>query len=255
VRQSTEYGMTVRKWGSGAPIIYIHGLGEAGLCFAGLVARPEVAAYTHVVPDLPGYGRSQWPARPETLDELADRLIAWLGVMSPRPILVGHSMGGVLAVLVAERVPERLAGIVNIDGNVSLGDCTYSGKAAVLSRDELVGGGFDTLREAVYVDGATAAELRGYYAALRFADPATYHQHASDLVALSTDERMAGRIAALRAPSIFVAGVPGGVCARSRELLVTAGARWIGVEPAGHWVYVDQPARCAEIIAGMSGRA
>jgi N-formylmaleamate deformylase len=252
VRQSIERGMAVRRWGSGPPIVYIHGLGEAGLCFAGLIARPELASFTHIVPDLPGYGRSAWPERAESLDELADRLIAWIGVMSPRPVLVGHSMGGVLAVLIAERVPMRIAGIVNIDGNVSLGDCTFSGKAAVLSREEITTGGFDVLREVVYADGATAPELRGYYAALRFADPSTYHRHACDLVSLSTVETQAGRIANLAVPATFLAGVPGGICERSRELLTAAGARWIPIEPAGHWVYIDQPARCAAVIAAAA---
>lgn len=242
--------MVVRRWGDGAPVVYIHGLGEAGVCFAPLIAQPSLAGFAHVIPDLPGYGRSAWPERAHGLDELADQLIAWLAAQpGPRPIVVGHSMGGVLATMIAERAPAQVAAIVNIDGNISLGDCTFSGVAAALSLAEMLGGGFDRLREAIYADGATAPELRGYYAALRFADPVTYHRHACDLVALSTPETFAARVAAVTVPATFVAGVPGGICERSRALLSSAGARWIAVEPAGHWVYVDQPARCAAIIA------
>jgi pimeloyl-ACP methyl ester carboxylesterase len=256
MRESIEHGMVVRRWGDGPPLVYIHGLGEAGLCFAPLVADSVLARFTHVVPDLPGYGRSAWPARAQGLDELADHLLAWLAAQpGPRPVLVGHSMGGVLALLMAERAPAALAAIVNIDGNISLGDCTFSGKAAALSLPEMLAGGFDRLREAIYADGANAPELRGYYAALRFADPATYHRHACDLVALSTPETLARRLAALTVPATFLAGVPGGICERSRDLLTTAGARWVAVEPAGHWVYADQPARCAEVIAAVAAAA
>jgi pimeloyl-ACP methyl ester carboxylesterase len=249
MEQSVERGMVVRRTGAGPAIVYVHGLGEAGHCFAELIREPALAGFTHIVPDLPGYGRSAWPVQAATLDELADVLAAWLGDLGAPAVLVGHSMGGVLGILVAERAPALVRALVNIDGNNSRGDCTFSGKAAALTLAEMHAGGFDRQREEVYAGGATARELRGYYAALRFADPASYHRHSCDLVALSDGEQLATRMAKLAVPATFVAGVPGGICERSRALLTAAGARWIAVEPAGHWVYVDQPARCAAIIA------
>lgn len=245
--------MSVRRYGSGAAIVYLHGLGEAGGCFESLIAEPALAGFTHVVPDLPGYGRSAWPKRPASLDQLAGELARWLRRFPTPPVVVGHSMGGVLAVLIAEAARERVAAVVNVDGNVSLGDCTFSGKAAQLTLEQMRDGGFDRLREEVFVDGAARGELRGYYAALRFADPATYHRHACDLVALSTVEAMAVRMAHVGVPCTFVAGVPGGVCERSRELLTEANVNWVGVEPAGHWVFADQPGVCARIIASVRG--
>jgi pimeloyl-ACP methyl ester carboxylesterase len=245
--------MSVRRYGSGADIVYLHGLGEAGGCFESLIGEPVLAAFTHVVPDLPGYGRSAWPQRPESLDRVAGALARWLRRFKAPPVVVGHSMGGVLAVLIAEAAKERVAAVVNIDGNVSIGDCTYSGKAAPMSVEEMRGGGFERLRDEAYVDGAARVELRGYYAAMRFADPATYHRHACDLVALSMAETMAVRMAHLGVPCTYVAGVPGGACERSRELLAEAKVNWVGVEPAGHWVFADQPGVCARIIAGVRG--
>jgi pimeloyl-ACP methyl ester carboxylesterase len=250
LRQTIEHGMVVRRHGDGPPIVYLHGLGEAGLCFAPLISRPELSGRTHVIPDLPGYGRSAWPARVPTLDELADTLSAWLHDLGIAPVVVGHSMGGVLGVLIAERSPERIAALINIDGNISPGDCVFSGRAARLTPDAMLDGGFDRLRDEIFIAAADHHELRGYYAALRFADPASYHRHACDLVAVSAPETMAARMAGLGIPATFVAGVPGGVCVRSRELLDASGVRWVAVEPAGHWVYVDQPAACARVIAG-----
>ena len=75
-----------------------------------------------------------------------------------------------------------------------------------------------------------------------------FYRHARELVELSEGESLAARFAALAVPALFVAGVPRGICERSRTLLDRAGARWIGVEPAGHWVYLDQPARFASIV-------
>ena len=62
-------------------------------------------------------------------------------------------------------------------------------------------------------------------------------------------ETMPARIAALECPTLFVAGVPGGICEHSRRLLDRHELRWLGVEGAGHWVFVDQPDRFANAVA------
>ena len=41
---------------------------------------------------------------------------------------------------------------------------------------------------------------------------------------------------------IVIAGVPGGLCARSLELLDVHRVPWAGIAPAGHWPFLDQPA-------------
>jgi pimeloyl-ACP methyl ester carboxylesterase len=236
------------------------------------------------MPDLPGYGRSPWPedeesdddrrcvraddhadaraddranvradvpaddrsdVRGEGLERLADRMVAWLG--DRRPALIGASMGGVLATLIAERIAVRA--VVDVDGNISLGDCTFSGKALAHALDDFVASGFAALRAEVYEAGRTDGALRGYHAALSAASPRVFHRHARDLVAMSESEQLAPRLAALRAPALFIAGVPGGICEHSRRLLDRHGVRWIGLEPAGHWVHHDQPDAFAAAVA------
>src|SRR5207245_1810936 len=104
IRWSVEHAMTVRRIGEGPELVWIHGLGEASTCFDDVVAR--MPGWTHVLPDLPGCGRSPWPAEPAGLDALADALAAWLGGRTPA-VVIGHSMGGILSVLIAERAPVR----------------------------------------------------------------------------------------------------------------------------------------------------
>ena len=240
--------MSVRRWGAGPELVWIHGLGESATSFDPIATRPELAGYTHVLPDLPGYGRSAWHDAPRSLDALADRLAGWLGAR-PAAALIGHSMGGVLATLIAERAPVRA--VVDIDGNLSSGDCTFSAQAAAYTADAFAAGGFAAMRDAVFVRAASEPPLRGYHAAMVYACPEVFHAHAAELVAMSAREDLPRRLAALRAPALFVAGVPGGVCARSRALLAEVGARWIGIEPAGHWVYLDQPDRFTEQVAAF----
>lgn len=240
--------MIVRRVGTGPDVIWIHGLGEYAASFDAIVKHPGLVGFTHVLPDLPGYGRS---ARLDThglgpLDALAGHLAPWVATHGPNPILIGHSMGGVLATLLAERMP--IGAVVDIDGNLTRGDCTFSAEAAAYGREAFVATGLVAMRETVGERGATEPALRGYHTALTLADADVFHRNAIDLVRLSETETLAPRLAALTARVLFVAGVPGGICERSRAQLDKHGVHWVGIEPSGHWPFIDQPDAFADAV-------
>ena len=240
---SVEHGMVVRRFGDGPELVWIHGLGEQSASFDAVAAR--LPGFTHVLPDLPGYGRSA--PLDESLEQTAARITAWIGDRAP--LLACHSMGGVLAQLVAEQLP--VAGVIDIDGNLTRGDCTFSAKAVAFTRADFAAHGFDTLRDEAYKRGIADPALRGYYVAMRMADPHVFHRHATELVALSAAEVLAPRLAALRVPVLYIAGVPNGACERSRMLLGKHGVRWVGIEPAGHWPFIDQPDAFAAAVRSL----
>jgi pimeloyl-ACP methyl ester carboxylesterase len=251
VRWSVEHGMAVRRCGSGPALVWIHGLGESSVSFEAIVRHAALARFEHVLVDLPGYGRSAWP-EPEPgvpsaaygLDAVADRLTAWLSAMSPAPVVaIGHSMGGVLAQLVAERGAVRA--IVDVDGNLTRGDCTFSAQACA---DPDPVRALAAVRDSVWSRGQAEPALRGYHAALCFAAPHVFHRQALDLVALSERGDLAARLVALHVPALYIAGVPDGICSASRAVLASLGARWLGIEPSGHWVYLDQPDAFARAV-------
>ncbi len=101
--------------GSGnPPLVFVHGVGIHEH-FA-----PQVAHFSPrhrvVAPDLPGYGRSDVPDREYTVTAYADD-IAWLcdELDLRRPVIVGHSMAGAIAVEVAAVHPELPSAIVLLD--------------------------------------------------------------------------------------------------------------------------------------------
>jgi pimeloyl-[acyl-carrier protein] methyl ester esterase len=244
--------MTVRRWGTGPALVWIHGLGESSVSFDAIARHAALARFEHVLVDLPGYGRSPWPdVAPSAaygLDAVADRLAAWLSAMSPSPIAaIGHSMGGVLAQLVAERGAVRA--IVDVDGNLTRGDCTFSVQA-IADPDPVRA--LAAVRDGVWARGQAEPALRGYHAALCFAAPHVFHRQAADLVAMSEPGDLAARLVALRVPALYIAGVPDGICPASRALLASLGARWVGIEPAGHWVYIDQPDAFARAVVELA---
>ena len=255
--QTVEHGMFVRTV-PGDPklpsLVFVHGLGESGLCFEQVVCHPRLGPWTRHVVDLPGYGRSAW-GEPISLEGLADHLAAWVREVHPdeRVIPIGHSMGGVVALLLAERHPDLLDGVMDVDGNKSLGDCTFSSQAACQSLDRFEHGGFDELRSKVYAAGGRDMAQRGYYASLRLCDPRVFHRHSVELVELSGREDLAIRLASLSLPKLYVAGQPGGACARSMELLREAKVPCVAIAPSGHWPFLDQPDAFVAALAAFVG--
>lgn len=109
---SFRAGLAYEERGSGSPIVFIH-----GHPFDRRMWRPQLgglAGQAHLVaPDLPGYGSS--PARGETMTMrvLADSVVALLDALGiERTIVVGLSMGGLVAMEIALSRPERISGLV-----------------------------------------------------------------------------------------------------------------------------------------------
>ena len=226
-----------------APLLFVHGLGESGLCFERIIEHPRLARFACSVVDLPGYGRSGWTDRVGSLQELADRVATWVAASLPSnpPVIIGHSMGGVVALLAAERHPASFRAVVDVEGNKSIADCGFSGRAARMSLEDFVRSGFDAMIRDIYEKGAGDRALRGYHASLRLCDPRAYHAHSLELVEVSKSEQLAQRLAALDLPKIYLAGRPGGASPRALELLHEAGVPTTQIAPSGHWPFWDQP--------------
>ena len=224
-------------------LLWIHGLGESGLGFEGIAGHDRLGAWHHLVVDLPGYGKSSWPATAPDLAETADRLARWLDARSEGPVIAaGHSMGGVVALLLAERHPGRLRALVNIEGNVTEGDAVFSSRIAAQELQAFgSNGGREALLDAIYGEGVEDAALRTYFASMSLCDPRVVHRHARELVELSLQETTARRQAALELPHLYLAGVPGGAAEASLRRLKEEQVPTLRVEDCGHWPFLDRP--------------
>lgn len=98
--------------GSGVPVVHIHGFAISG-AYLMPTARLLADRWVNVVPDLPGYGRSE--SRDHVLDvpALAGALLALLDALNiDRAVLVGNSMGCPIGLEVAHEAPERVHRLV-----------------------------------------------------------------------------------------------------------------------------------------------
>jgi len=255
-RHDFDHGMFVRDKDLSerrGTILFLHGLGESGLCFEKLISHGGLFGWRLLVPDLPGYGRSPWLAEPLGLLDQADYLASWLkeseSIRDCAPVvLIGHSMGGVTGLLFCERHPDLVAAFIDIDGNKSLEDCVFSGRAAAQDLDKFLYDGFDRLRDAVYQAGRRDQAQRSYYVSMRLADPRAYHRNSVELIEMSRTEDMARRMVDLPMPCHYIAGLPDGASPHSLELLTEAKAPWTGIESSGHWPFIDQTERFVVVV-------
>ena len=232
----------INRSNSVGTILYIHGLGESGLCFESLILQEQLRQWSHLVLDLEGYGKSLWPVAPKSLEQHADSLASWLQFKSISPvILLGHSMGGVIGLILSEKYPELVKGFINVEGNISIEDCTFSSQAASYSLEDFQTYGFDTIRNGVYSSGLEDPALRSYYPSLCFCQPQTYHLNSSELVEFSRDAQLAKRLGSLKIPLIYLLGNPRGTGELSRSMLTASGVEWRAIEDAGHWPFIDRP--------------
>src|SRR3954452_24699883 len=97
-------------------MVCLHGLGGSALNF-GLVAPLLAEGRRVLVPDLLGHGRSFATAPDKTAVDSQLRMLSRLVTReTERPVvLVGHSMGGILAMMHALRLPETVEGLVLLD--------------------------------------------------------------------------------------------------------------------------------------------
>ena len=104
-----------------APLVLLH-----GLSFDSRMWLPAIEALHRLDParavlalDLPGHGESplQRSCDPEEVAVLVASAVADTGLVDP--VLVGHSMAGVIATIYSARYPNR--GVVNVDQTLDLG--------------------------------------------------------------------------------------------------------------------------------------
>lgn len=112
-----------------APIVLLHGL-------MGTLRLPEIASQLSpdaIAPDLLGYGQhGQITSSAISLDAQVAHVKAIItSAFDDRPVhLVGHSVGGVVAMLFAAAYPDRVSRIVSVEGNFTLNDAFWSASVA-----------------------------------------------------------------------------------------------------------------------------
>jgi len=110
--------------GEGAPVVLIHGVAASIFDWVDLSPDLVGAGYAVYALDLLGHGKSIKPKdlKEYHVDRVFDHFDAWLRSLEldAPPVLVGHSLGGYLAMEYALRSPEKVRALVLVDPFYSL---------------------------------------------------------------------------------------------------------------------------------------
>jgi lipase len=100
-------------------VLAVHGITASHRAWPLLAqALPDVRV---IAPDLRGRGRSNGLPGPYGMPSHAEDMVAVLDDLAvERAVVVGHSMGGFVAVVLAHRHPERVSSLVLVDGGMPL---------------------------------------------------------------------------------------------------------------------------------------
>ena len=104
--------------------ILIHGGLHGGWCWEHVVPRLEAAGHKALAPNLPGMGGDPTPLEETSLAGNADFIADLVRRQGEPAVLVAHSMGGITMSEAAERVPERLRGLIYVVADLVPGGMT-----------------------------------------------------------------------------------------------------------------------------------
>lgn len=254
----------------GRPVLLVHGFTADNSEVAGVLDPLADRGWHAVAPDLRGHGRSDHPTDPDnySFELMASDVLALADDLGwDRFALVGHSMGGAVAQLVALDRPERLTALVLAS--------TFHGPVAGITM-ELVELGRWVVRESGMTGLADALAARraenpdsiAAFERLQEVLPGYAEQSRARLEATSPDMWMAlaprfvaqedrlDRLAKVDVPTAVIVGeLDSTMLDDCRRLAATIpGAALTVIPDAGHVPQLEQPDAWWDTLSGFLGR-
>ena len=215
-----------------------------------MASLPELQTFRLVSADNPGCGDSPYddnhPLNIDGVVELMESFVAHWGLN--RFLLVGGSMGGLVALLCAERNPNRVAGFVNVQGNLAPEDCMFSRSVVPHSYSHFEKVVFPQIKMALAAK--TGPRFARHLRVLEKANPRAYYDYSFQTVEYSDHGNPLDRLLSLPTPKCFLYG------SQNRQLSHLQRARdprlVIELSCANHFLFYYQPSHYDAALACQS---
>ncbi|HEY7891765.1 MAG TPA: alpha/beta hydrolase [Solirubrobacteraceae bacterium] len=244
-------------------VVLLHGF-DGSLHWWDAITPRLAARYRVIRFDLLGFGGSAKPSGGYSMErqaQLVDEALARLGVR--RALIVGHSMGGLVATALATRDRALAAGIVLVDSPPTAG----SGELPFLARLGFVpvlGQVTRTIAtDGMVRKGMASAFAPGYRVASQFVTDFWHTTYTSYVDSHRDDnsylkhEPLAPRLKALALPLLVIYGSRDQIVSPSSmsDYAIVPGARIVAVPRAGHSPMVEKPYATSQLILPFAARA
>ena len=245
--------------GEGEPIVCLPGLSFAAVPnFLPLATQPEFRGRRILLVDYIGSGLSGHSETfGFTLEEHADSISAVLDAVDCGPAcLLGHSMGGTVAIAIALARPDLVSRLIVCEGNLTPGGGGASRAIAATDEAEFISTGFAERMKAMAESALNGSAFADAICAARTgADPRGVHGNSRALVHLP--DGFQEQFAAMKTERHFVygektfPGTTGEVTpdAPDPDLLASHGVGIHVVPGVGHGLMIDDPAAAAKVLA------
>lgn len=232
-----------RETGSDELVICVHGLGCSKQSYAGAFERAELRHLSLLAFDLPGFGRSPRPDDySHDLKDQARLLRALLDANASRHIvLLAHSMGGTLSLLLPGPVLSRLSAMVLVEPRLLAASSTVSAEANRFDFDDFLQQFWPQLQARVARDPAEAFDLD-------HADPIAFYQCARSMGHWTRSADLVRAFLTAACPRCFVHGDRN---THLGELAALPASEQLRIPAAGHFPMQDNPEAFYRELAGL----
>ena len=269
----TTYGQDVRMaymdvapqgTPNGRTVVLLHGNNFAGFYFGGVAEAIRKEGFRVIIPDQMGYGRSSKPVIPYSFNDFARNTANLLKSLKiEKAMIVGHSMGGMLAARFATQYPDMTERLV-IYNPIGVTDGRFDRPAQSIDEGykQALGATYQSIRASLmrYVahnpsawndmfetytrirygwtlsaDWPRLAMVQTLIGNVNYADPVVYdwaHIKAPTLVYGGSDDFLAGTPANFQARMKYIA-----------ETIPNGNARLLLLPGLGHVPFLEDPAR------------
>ena len=234
--------------------VYLAGLGLAATGVYGQVVRSApLVAYRTLLPDYLGCGFSDCPKDfSYSIHDHAAAIAQLLDALHITPcVLVGHSMGGSVAITLAGQRPDLVKCLILAEANLDPGGGAFSRGIASATEADFIRERYGQLIQAVTSQGQ-AGDLAAAVAAgiWQIADPSALYRSAVSLVQ-GTQPSWRELLYQLPMPCGFIFG-ENSLPDTDTAILPTHGIRIAVVPRAGHAMMLENPSGFAEAVAVLA---
>jgi len=166
--------------GEAPACVFLHGLGSASTSvFPRIVRHPSLVRYRALLIDFLGFGFSDRPQNfSYGLKDHASTVVELLEHLELRDCaVIGHSMGGSIAIVLASTRPDLVSNLIVAEGNLDPGPGMVSGPIAAQTEEQFLKHGYRNFLRGIISEGWT-----DYAGTVQASDPVAMHRSAVDLI-------------------------------------------------------------------------